>query len=115
MSLSEKQQQFAILVAKLILWADEQGYAVTFGEAYRTPEQAALNAKKGSGIANSLHTVRLAVDLNLFKNGKYLSNSEDHKPLGDYWKSLGAECCWGGDFKPRADGNHYSLSHEGRK
>jgi hypothetical protein len=115
MSLSEKQQQFAILVAKLILWADEQGYAVTFGEAYRTPEQAALNAKKGSGIANSLHTQRLAIDLNLFKNGRYLSDSEDHKPLGDYWKSLGPECCWGGDFKPSADGNHYSISHEGRK
>jgi hypothetical protein len=115
MSLSEKQQQFAILVAKLILWADEQGYAVTFGEAYRTPEQAALNAKKGSGIANSLHTVRLAVDLNLFKDGLYQTSSEAYKPLGDYWKSLHPDCCFGGDFKPRADGNHFSLQHNGVK
>ncbi|MBD5860264.1 M15 family peptidase, partial [Salmonella enterica subsp. enterica serovar Enteritidis] len=50
MTLSEKQQLFTIMVANLIHWAEEHGYRLTFGEAYRTPEQAALNAKKGSGI-----------------------------------------------------------------
>lgn len=55
MTLSEKQQLFTIMVANLIHWAEEHGYRLTFGEAYRTPEQAALNAKKGSGITNSLH------------------------------------------------------------
>ncbi|HBW2562927.1 TPA: M15 family peptidase, partial [Salmonella enterica] len=49
MTLSEKQQLFTIMVANLIHWAEEHGYRLTFGEAYRTPEQAALNAKKGSG------------------------------------------------------------------
>lgn len=48
MTLSEKQQLFTIMVANLIHWAEEHGYRLTFGEAYRTPEQAALNAKKGS-------------------------------------------------------------------
>lgn len=60
MTLSEKQQLFTVMVANLIHWAEEHGYRLTFGEAYRTPEQAALNAKKGSGITNSLHTQRLA-------------------------------------------------------
>ncbi len=50
MTLSEKQQLFTVMVANLIHWAEEHGYRLTFGEAYRTPEQAALNAKKGSGI-----------------------------------------------------------------
>ncbi|MFQ9337055.1 MAG: hypothetical protein ACLR2M_00350 [Varibaculum sp.] len=50
MTLSEKQQLFTVMVASLIHWAEEHGYRLTFGEAYRTPEQAALNAKKGSGI-----------------------------------------------------------------
>jgi len=115
MTLREKQALFTRLVGKLIEYAYQQGFELSFGEAYRTPEQAALNAKSGKGIFNSLHTQRLAIDLNLFKDGEYLASSSAHKPLGDYWKSLGADCCWGGDFKPLADGNHYSLSHEGRK
>ena len=115
MTLLEKQQLFSQLVAKLILRASELGYQVTLGEAYRTPEQAALNALAGQGISNSLHTQRLAIDLNLFKDNKYLATSSAHKPLGDYWKTLHEGCCWGGDFQPRADGNHYSLSHDGRK
>ncbi|EFL5592385.1 M15 family metallopeptidase, partial [Escherichia coli] len=71
MKLSEKQQLFAVMIADLIHWAQEHGYRLTFGEAYRTPEQAALNAKSGKGIRNSLHTLRLAVDFNLFINGEY--------------------------------------------
>ncbi|MEX0518298.1 M15 family metallopeptidase [Raoultella planticola] len=111
MTLSEKQQLFTRLIAQLILWADEKGYRLTFGEAYRTPEQAALNAKKGSGISNSLHTKRLAVDLNLFINGQYQTDSTAYLPLGEYWESLGGS--WGGRFKSRPDGNHFSLEHEG--
>lgn len=115
MTLREKQSLFVRMVSVLIDWAYEHGYEMTFGEAYRTPEQAALNAKKGTGIFNSLHTQRLAIDLNLFKNGEYLSSSEAHRPLGEFWKSLSPMCCWGGDFRPHADGNHYSLTHEGKK
>jgi len=62
------------LVAKLIDWAYAQGYQLTAGELYRPSEQAALNAAKGSGIAHSLHTQRLAVDLQLFKDGTYLTD-----------------------------------------
>ncbi|HBS7470288.1 TPA: M15 family metallopeptidase [Klebsiella pneumoniae] len=111
MTLSEKQQLFTRLIAQLILWADEKGYRLTFGEAYRTPEQAAINAKTGSGISNSLHTKRLAVDLNLFINGQYQTDSAAYLPLGEHWESLGGS--WGGRFKSRPDGNHFSLEHEG--
>lgn len=110
MTLSEKQALFTVMIAKLIFWADEHGYRLTFGEAYRTPEQAALNAKNGKGIKNSLHTERLAVDFNLFKNGVWLTKSTDHQPLGEYWESIGGT--WGGRFN---DGNHYSLEHNGVK
>lgn len=110
MTLGEKQRLFVKMLSDLIRWAYEQGYELTLGEAYRTPEQAALNASKGIGIAKSLHTERLAIDLNLFKDGAYLQTTEDHKPLGEFWESMGGT--WGGRFK---DGNHYSLEHEGRK
>lgn len=113
MTLSEKQQIFTANVANLITWAYSNGFSLSFGEAYRTPEQAALNAKHGTGIVNSLHILRLAVDLNLFKDGQFMFASTDHKPLGDYWKTLHADNRWGGDFL-KSDGNHYSMTHEGR-
>lgn len=115
MTLGERQRVFVRLVGELIQFAYAQGFELTFGEAYRTPEQSALNAKAGKGIANSLHGLRLAIDLNLFKDGVYLETSEAHRPLGEFWKSLHPDCCWGGDFTPRADGNHYSLTYGGIK
>jgi hypothetical protein len=113
-TLGERQRLFTRLVAKLIEHAYETGYQLTFGEAFRTPEQAALNAKVGKGITQSLHGMRLAIDLNLFRNGEYLTDSEAHRPLGEYWKTLHPDCCWGGDFS-RPDGNHYSLQYGGIK
>lgn len=110
-TLGQKQRRFTRLIGLLIEYAYAHGFELTFGEAWRTPEQAALNAKTGKGIANSLHIDRLAVDFNLFRNGKWLSASEDHKPLGEYWESLAPDCVWGGRF---GDGNHYSIRHNGR-
>lgn len=112
MSLSAKQRLFTRYVGMLIAYAYKQGYELTFGDAYRSPEQAAANAKDGSGIANSLHCKRLAVDLNLFVKGEYITNSDAYKPLGEYWKQLDPLNRWGGDFK-KPDGNHFSIEHEG--
>ena len=109
-TLRQKQSRFALMAARLILQAQAMGYEVTLGEAYRSPAEAARLAAAGRGIARSLHTDRLAIDLNLFKNGRYLDSTEDHRPLGEWWESIGGT--WGGRFK---DGNHYSLAHEGRK
>jgi hypothetical protein len=114
MSLSEQQRAFCLNVAKLIIWAYDNGYEFTFGEALRTPEQAAHNAQTGSGIANSLHLIKLAIDLNLFKDGVYQTDSAAYKPIGDYWKSLNPINAWGGDFA-KPDGNHFSSSYGGTK
>lgn len=113
MTLGDKQRRFTECVGRLIAWAYEQGYELTFAEAYRTPEQAALNAKAGTGIPSSVHILRLAVDLNLFVDGTYQTATDAHKPLGEYWKSLDPDARWGGDFS-KPDGNHYSFTHEGR-
>ena len=114
MTLGQKQRKFARLVGKLIEWTYANGYELTFGDAYRSPLQAAANAAAGTGIARSLHTQRLAIDLNLFVNGEYQTASEAYAPLGAYWKTLDPDCCWGGDFS-KPDGNHLSLTHEGIK
>jgi hypothetical protein len=116
MTLYEKQVEFSKLVPLLINKAFELGYTVTLGEVYRSPEEAKRLAKLGKGIENSLHTVRLAIDLNLFRNGTYLTDNEAHRTLGTYWESLSNgkpfTTYWGGHF---GDGNHYSITHENRK
>ena len=114
MTLGDKQRLFVRLIGLLIVWAYTNGFELTFGEALRTQAQANLNAASGAGISNSLHLLRLALDLNLFISGVYQTDSAAYKPLGEYWKSLHPLCRWGGDFA-RPDGNHFSLEHEGRK
>lgn len=111
MTLRQKQSLFARLYARLILHAESLGYEVTFGETLRPPETAALYEQQGRGIANSLHTLKLAGDLNLFRDGRYLSSTESHRPLGEWWERQHELCRWGGRF---SDGNHYSLTHGGR-
>jgi hypothetical protein len=112
--MSRLQEEFAQSVARLIQKAGALGYDVTFGEAWRSPGQAALNAAKGAGISNSLHTERLAIDLNLFKDGRYITDGEGHTDLGSWWKALGPMYRWGGDFAKR-DYNHYSISPDGKR
>ena len=112
MTLGNQQREFTRLIGRLIEHAYVSGYELTFGEAYRPPEQAALNAAKGTGIKNSLHTRRLAVDLNLFKDGVYLTQSEHWRDLGEWWERQHPLCRWGGRF---GDGNHLSMEYGGVK
>jgi hypothetical protein len=100
---AQKQKAFLPMIAKLINFAYEQGFELTVGDAYRDP-------RVPYGQPFSLHRSRLAMDLNLYKDGVWLKKTEDHTPLGIYWESLGG--AWGGRF---SDGNHYSIEHEGFK
>lgn len=110
MNLQQKQSIFAKNVASLIDYIFANKYSVTFGDAFRSPEQAALNAKAGKGVINSLHCKRLAIDLNLFNvDGKYLQDKKDYEPFGLYWKSLNPANRWGGDFKTLVDSNHFEM------
>lgn len=99
MTLRQKQSKFAKMVPLLILFAYEKGYEVTFGDAW---------AKTGH-CRGSFHYKRLAIDLNLFRNGRYLRSTAAHEPLGLFWESIGGT--WGGRWK---DGNHYSLGESRR-
>lgn len=111
-SLRQKQSRHVYLVGLLIQWAYQNGYELTWGQTLRTQAEANLNSAKKKGIKNSLHLKSLAVDLNLFKDGKYLTDTESHRPLGEFWESLGPDCRWGGRW---GDGNHYSIEYEGVK
>jgi hypothetical protein len=100
MTLGDTQRKFTKMTALLILYAYERGYELTFGDAWA----------RDSHSDNSCHYIRLAIDLNLFKDGVYLTKTEDHTFLGEFWESIGG--AWGGRFR---DGNHYSMEYKGRK
>lgn len=111
MTLGEKQRKFTRMIADLVVWAYDNGYELTYGDAYRDPRlHGAMGWKVGYGHPKSAHKIRLAVDFNLFKDGVFLQGTEDHRPLGEQWEKMGGS--WGGRFK---DGNHYSMEHEGVK
>ena len=97
MSLRSQQSKFVKAVGLLIIYAYHLGYELTFGDTYPHSKH----------MIGSWHEKGLAIDLNLFRDGKYLTKTEDHQPLGIYWESLGGT--WGGRFKNK-DGNHYSWN-----
>lgn len=113
MTLGEKQRLFARLVPRLLDKAHALGFEVTLGDAYRDPRVfGAVGTKAGYGHPKSAHKLRSALDLNLFLNGVFITTTEGHKPLGEWWEQQHELCRWGGRFD---DGNHYSLEHDGVK
>ena len=96
-TLGQKQRRFTRMIGLLIEYAYQQGYELTFGDAYRDPRvHGDVGVKKSYSSANSVHKSRLAADFNLFKNGVYLTSTEDHRELGEFWESIGGT--WGGRF-----------------
>lgn len=114
MSLSKKQQRFTQCVASLIVYAYSKGYALTFGDAYRdTRLHGDFGTKKGYAASRSVHKLRLAVDLNLFVDGEYITGDcDEYQDLGNYWEMLDGDARWGGRFQ---DLNHYSFEQWGSK
>ena len=119
MRLGATQREFTLDIAHLIFYIYEQGYECTFGDAYRSPKAFGGMGEEGPyGRDESAHKQRLAVDLNLFKDGVYLSTTEAHRPFGEYWKELHEDNRWGGDFDfdgdgAGDDGGHYSRRYHG--
>ncbi len=103
--LNGAQHAFSVAFSQLILFAQDLGYTVSIGECYR-PERL-----------GSLHALRLACDLHLFKDRRYLRGTEDYRHLGAWWirygHNYGIPLEWGGSGD-RADGNHFSHGWNGR-
>ena len=117
MKLLEKQQEFTRCVSQLINFATAQGFGFTLGDAYRDPRVfGSLGDKKGYSAANSCHKVRLAIDLNLFVDGEYITDGdcEEYQLLGQAWKSMNKLARWGGGFRG-GDANHFSFEYGGYK
>lgn len=128
LELGEKQELFAVLLAKQILWITEQSdeagqkYKVRLGDGCILPRRHALYLDNRVLVIDNQHSLGgchymlLAQDFNLFLNGVWLKGGSESiwKLFGEHWKSLHPLCCWGGDFS-NVDPNHISLTHNGRK
>lgn len=108
MRLRQKQFLFARLLPQLINYMLARGYHPIMGYAYRCEECPV-------GKKNSLHKLCLAQDIELYSpDEEYLTETENHRIFGEFWKRLHPLCSWGGDFYS-PDGNHYSVVHKGRR
>jgi len=110
MKLSEKQRKFTLMVADLILFVYSRNrkydYSLTFGETYRTIEQQTIYFLNGkSKVKYSKHQDRLAIDLNVFKDGEYTADPADYRWIGEEWEKMGGR--WGGSFDTFKDYNHF--------
>lgn len=118
MTLREAQSIFTKNVANLVQFAYIQGYELTFGETFRTPEQQKIYLASGkSKTQNSQHLKRLAVDFNVFVRGTLVKDTALISSLGAFWVSLHPLNRWGGDWNRNGktsdetflDGNHFEM------
>lgn len=83
MTLGKTQELFMRLLPRLIDKAHELGFEIRGGDLFRDPRvHGEAGKKKGYGNRFSSHKLKLAIDLNLFKDGTYMTRTQDHEELG---------------------------------
>ncbi len=105
MTLGQKQELFTRCLVLLLKRMIDQGYQPRLKFVSRCEECPI-------GHDRSLHKSSLAGDIDLFKDGEYLTATEDHREFGEFWEGLHELATWGGHFD---DGNHYSITHQGMR
>lgn len=84
------------LLPRLIDKAHELGFEIRGGDLFRDPRvHGQINVKQGYGAKNSGHKLKLAIDLNLFKDGAFIQTTEGHRELGEWWEQQHELCRWG--------------------
>jgi len=102
MTLSQKQQYFGDMFTILLVWAKLKGYKFSIGEVFRPPEmQRIYEEQKKTWTSYSRHQDKLAVDLFLYKNGRFSNSIADYRPLAKFWKMLDEKNRWGGDWSTK--------------
>lgn len=108
MSLVAEQAEFLLDVTELIQFARKEGWVITGGELFRTPEQQAIYVQSGrSKTMASNHLRRCAIDLNFFRDGRLVYDKGLLQPLGDFWEALHPKNSWGGNWNSFKDVPHF--------
>jgi len=113
MTLGEKQELFSRMLPLLYQYAHFMGYSIRTGDAFRDKRlHGDIGIKMGYGHRNSCHKLKLAIDLNITKDGIYLTGipaQDAHNKIHDFWDLIG------GAERIDHDLNHYSLEHQGHR
>lgn len=112
------QQTFAVNLGRLLVSMPAIGVQVVIGEVWRPQVTADYYASIGKGSKNSLHLVKLAADLVLFRDDAICADDDPAwTAMGDTWKGLHPLNRWGGDFTGTTAGDygHVSMEYQGRK
>ncbi len=97
MKLRDHRCAFTADMARLIQFANENGFECA-GDDLKSREACGVH------MSGSQHFKGLAIDLLLYKKGRYLTRTKDHAACGEFWESLSPYNRWGGRY---SDGNHY--------
>lgn len=114
MTPGDYRRKFSHALVLLLVQVQDLGYEFAFDEVTDriTEKDPTTDHMKGS-----LHELGLAADILLYKNGVYLTKTEEYEFLGTIWEALGVTLglplVWGGRFK-QADGNHFSIKFQGK-
>lgn len=107
-ALLDAQCQFAEDLIPFLQECKRLGYRVKLGEVLRPPEMQTIYLKQGKSWApNSRHLCGLALDFQLFRGDRYLTDEEEYAGPGLFWESLRPENVWGASSgRPRKDAGH---------
>jgi hypothetical protein len=102
-------------VRKFLRDIEALGYTPKIRDSIRTYEQQAYYKKldkRNASAGHSSHEVGIAIDMDIYKNGKVLSK----KTPRSFWVASGVPKLaseygirWGGNFKGYADNNHFDF------
>lgn len=111
-TLSQEIENFRLIKDSLAKVFKPRGYRLQFlqGERGLAKQMDLLNRGR-SKTALSLHNFNLAVDLGIYRRGRYLRRSNWYDTVGSLAKNLGA--FWGGDFVGFPDVGHIQAFSNG--
>jgi hypothetical protein len=113
--LRKRQFEFNHKLELLYGYIHSHGYNCVTDEVNRPPELSRLYAEQNKGRHPSIHELKLAADIDIFKaddpESKIpLSDGKLFQDIGEYWESIGGT--WGGRW---GDGRHFSHEYRWMK
>jgi hypothetical protein len=109
-TLGQLQREYAICFARTIVWIYEQGWQVTIDEGFVGNTDARDGDHDGPHRRAGGHYKKLATDINLFVDGKLVSDGQHPawRQIARFWESLHPSA-----RSIPGDRNHLAFIHAG--
>lgn len=110
------QERFARAFGRLIQFACSRGINVTVFFMYRTADQQRKLFNEGKSKCDGYHNLsphqegRAADIVVSNEKGLVWDHIDEYDKLAEYWKGLGSQYIWGGDFEFADDIYHFEVA-----